>query len=65
MKIGRYEEIMLLFPYAKDIEYADGQLGLVIQFIGSTKTTDISIKMGLDDDLSGLIQKLMDEVDEV
>lgn len=56
---------MLLFPYAKDIEYSDGELGLVIQFIGKTKTTDVSLKMGLDAELSDLIQKLMDEADEV
>ena len=56
---------MILFPYAKDIEYSDGELGLVIQFISKTKTTDVSLKMGLDAELSEMIQKLMDETDEV
>lgn len=56
---------MLLFPYARDVEYSDGELGFVIQFVGSTRTTEISMKMGLDPELSEMIAKLMDEVDEV
>lgn len=56
---------MLLFPYAKDLEYIDGELGFVLQFVGKTKTTDVSIKMGLDKDLSETIQKLLEERDDL
>ena len=56
---------MLLFPYAKDIEYIDGQLEFVLQFVGKTKITDIEIKMGLDKDLSEIIEKLLAERDDL
>jgi hypothetical protein len=56
---------MLLFPYARDIEYLDGELEFVLQFIGTTKTTDVSIKMGLDEEICNLIQGLMDERDDL
>jgi hypothetical protein len=56
---------MLLFPYAKDLEYIDGELGFVLQFVGKTKTTDVSIKMGLDKDLSETIEKLLEERDDL
>lgn len=53
---------MILFPYAKDIEYADGELSFVIQFLDNVKTVDISIKIGLDDDLSDKIEELLEMV---
>ncbi len=53
---------MLLFPYAKDIEYVDGELGFVIQFIDKEKTVDISIRINLDDDLSDKIEELLEMV---
>lgn len=54
---------MLLFPYAKDIEYIDGELEFVLQFVGNTKTVDISVKMGLDQEVCKVIEKLLEERD--
>lgn len=51
---------MLLFPYAKDIEYEDGSLSFTIQFMDKVKSTEISINIGLDDDLSNMIEKLLE-----
>ena len=56
---------MLLFPYAKDLEYTPGELGFVLQFVGKTKTTDVSINIGLDKDLSETIEKLLQERDDL
>ena len=53
---------MILFPYAKDIEYNDGELGFVLQFFDEDRTVDIAIKIGLDDDLSGKIEELLESV---
>jgi hypothetical protein len=55
---------MILFPYAKDIEYMDGELGFVLQFFNRSNTTEISIRMGLDTDLSEVIERLMNTQDE-
>ena len=59
----RYKgETLILFPYAKDIEYNDGELGFVLQFFDEDRTVDIAIKIGLDDDLSGKIEELLESV---
>lgn len=55
---------MILFPYAKDIEYMDGELGFVLQFFNKSNTTEISIRMGLDTDLCEVIERLMSTEDE-
>ena len=56
---------MILFPYASDIDYSDGELSLVLQLFNRTKTTDIGITIGLDDDLSKMIEDLLNEKEEV
>ena len=52
---------MILFPYARDVEYTDQQLKFTLQFFDSNKTTDIEIVMPLDSDLSDLIEELMEQ----
>ena len=54
---------MLLFPYAKDIDYADQHLSFVISFLGRSTVTEVNLKMKLDDDLSELIEELFDSID--
>jgi hypothetical protein len=56
---------MILFPYARDIMFYDGELSFTLQFFDSVKSTDVEIKMGLDEDLSNTIQSLMDQREEV
>lgn len=56
---------MILFPYARDISYANQELTFVLQFFDKNKTTDIEVKMPLDADLSDLIEELMEQKEEV
>jgi len=56
---------MILFPYAKDIEYTDQELHFTIQLFDKTKTTDIEIVMPLDSNLSNLIEELIEQREEV
>jgi len=59
----RYKgETLILFPYAKDIDYKDGQLGFVLQFFDDNRTVDISINIGLDEDLANKIEELLESV---
>lgn len=53
---------MLLFPYARDVEYTDGELSLVLQFIDKENTTEIKMNIGLDEDLATMIEELMARV---
>jgi hypothetical protein len=65
VNFGRYREDMILFPYAKDIEYTDQELHFTIQLFDKTKTTDIEIVMPLDSNLSNLIEELIEQREEV
>ena len=56
---------MLLFPYAKDIEYKEQTLSFTIQFVGKATMTDIGVKIPLDPDLSDLIEELMEKDDQL
>jgi hypothetical protein len=55
---------MLLFPYAKDLEYKNKQLSFVISFMNKTSNTDIGITMLVDDNLSKIIEGLFDEPED-
>ena len=52
---------MLLFPYAKDIEYKEQTLSFTISFVGKKTSTDINVKIPLDPDLSDLIEELFEK----
>jgi len=56
---------LILFPYAKDISYIDGELSFVLQFFDSNKTTDIALNIGLEEDLARIIEDLMNQREEV
>ena len=55
---------MLLFPYARDVEYTNKQLSFAISFMNKSATTDITIKVSVDDELSRLIEALFDEPED-
>lgn len=65
MKIGRYRKDMTLFPYAGDLEYVDGQLHFVLTFFDSKKTTEMTLDIGLDENLIGMIENLLSQHEEV
>jgi hypothetical protein len=52
---------MILFPYAKDIEYKEQTLSFTMQFIGTESVTDIGVTIPLDADLSDLIEELFEK----
>ena len=55
---------MILFPYAKDIEYKNETLSFTMQFVGKTSSTEIGVTMPLDSDLSDLIEQLIERDDQ-
>jgi hypothetical protein len=65
VKIGRYRKEMTLFPYAAEVEYMDGELSLVLTFFDSKKTSEMTLNIGLDDDLIQMIEGLMNQSEEV
>jgi hypothetical protein len=65
VKIGRNKEKMTLFPYAGEVDYIDGQLHFVLTFFDSTKTTEMTLDIGLDDNLIQIIEGLMNQTEDV
>ncbi len=65
MKIGRNKEKMTLFPYAGEVEYIDGQLHFVLTFFDSQNTTEMTLDIGLDENLIQMIEGLLSKMDEV
>ena len=59
------EKIMTLFPYAGEVEYTEGQLKFVLTFFDSKKTTEMTLDIGLDDNLIEMIENLMNQSEEV
>jgi hypothetical protein len=62
--LGVFKDTMLLFPYAKDIDYKEQTLSFTMQFIGKSSSTEIEVKMPLDSDLSDLIEELLEKNDQ-
>lgn len=56
---------MTLFPYAGEVEYREGQLKFVLTFFDSKKTTEMTLDIGLDDNLIEMIENLMNQSEEV
>ena len=56
---------MTLFPYAGEVEYTEGQLKFVLTFFDSKKTTEMTLDIGLDDNLIEMIENLMNQSEEV
>ena len=49
---------MILFPYAKDIDYDNKELSFTLQFFDDKRVTDIQLKIEMTDELADLIEKL-------
>ena len=63
MKIGRNKEKMTLFPYAGEVEYREGNLKFILTFFDSQNTTEMTLDIGLDDNLIEMIEGLMNKVE--
>jgi hypothetical protein len=55
---GIYKE-MILFPYAKDVEYNEGELSFTLQFFNMDNETQINIKMDIEPDLREMMERLL------
>jgi hypothetical protein len=49
---------LLLFPYA-EIEYDNGELSTILQFVGQKTTTEVKISFDIDNDLNDIIEGLL------
>jgi hypothetical protein len=56
---------MTLFPYAGAVEYRDGNLKFILTFFDSQNTTEMTLDIGLDDNLIEMIEGLLSKIDEV
>jgi len=56
---------MTLFPYAGEVEYMEGQLKFVLTFFDSKNTTEMTLDIGLDDNLIEMIEDLLSKREEV
>lgn len=51
---------MLMFPYAKDLEYKDKELSFTIQFLEDNNTVDVNVSVTVDNEFSQMIEDLLD-----
>lgn len=56
---------MIMFPYAKDLEYKEQTLSFTIQFFDNSTISNISITIPLDTELSYLIEDYIYEDKEL
>lgn len=56
---------MTLFPYAGEVEYMDGELSFVLTFFDSQNTTEMTLNIGLDENLIDMIEGLLKKMDGV
>lgn len=54
---------MTLFPYAGEVEYSEGNLKFVLTFFDNQNTTEMTLDIGLDDNLIQMIEGLMNKVE--
>jgi hypothetical protein len=50
---------MILFPYAKDVEYSNGILSFTLQFLAKENETQISVKIETSSELSEIMERLL------
>jgi hypothetical protein len=56
---------MTLFPYAGAVEYREGNLKFVLTFFDRENTTEMTLDIGLDENLVEMIEGLLAKMDEV
>ena len=56
---------MTLFPYAGAVEYREGNLKFVLTFFDRENTTEMTLDIGLDENLVEMIEGLLSKMDEV
>ena len=56
---------MTLFPYAGAVEYRDGNLKFILTFFDRENNTEMTLDIGLDDNLIEMIEGLLSKMDEV
>jgi hypothetical protein len=56
---GGIDKVMYLLPYAKNVEYSDGNLSMVLEFVNNNAESEIGIKILLSDELQGLFDRML------
>jgi hypothetical protein len=51
-------KVMKLLPYARDVEYKDGLLSMVLEFVNEHAETELGIQMEVTDDLKMIFDKI-------
>lgn len=52
---------MIMFPYAKDLQYKDKELSFTIQFIEDNNTVDVNVAVLVDNEFSQMLEDLLDK----
>jgi hypothetical protein len=52
---------MILFAYAKDVDYEHGKLTLTLEFFNDNMKTDISLAIRLEDEIIKVIEDLLNK----
>ena len=56
---------MILFPFAKDIDYKDNTLFLTLEFFTEEAKTEVSLSIKLDNDVVDVIENLLTKEDSI
>lgn len=54
---------MILFPFAKDVDYKDNRLTVTLEFFNNTMKSDVSLSIALDPDISDVIEEMLERGD--
>ena len=52
---------MILFPYAKDVDYKDNKLDLTLEIFDSNKRTELALSIHIDEEISEIIERLLED----
>lgn len=56
--MGESRDLMILFPYAEDLEYVDEKIKFSMKFFNKSATTTIHISFPVDNELRATIEGL-------
>lgn len=50
---------MILFPYAKDVDYEHGKLTLTLEFFDDDMKTEVALAIRLEEEITAIIEELV------
>ena len=57
-KLNGTNKLMQLLPYARDVEYKDGLLSMVLEFVNDSAETEVGIQLEVADELKMIFDKI-------